>query len=108
MTSLPPLPSFEFCFVNPRQSRACDHVYSNPANDSWFGEQLAIRFLAFAQIFAAPMSAEATVVRNYLDWLLSIPWNKKSKVKKDLVAAQAVLDDDHYGLEKVKIGRAHV
>jgi ATP-dependent Lon protease len=48
------------------------------------------------------MSAEATVVRNYLDWLLSIPWNKKSKVKKDLVAAQTVLDNDHYGLEKVK------
>jgi ATP-dependent Lon protease len=40
----------------------------------------------------SPMSAEATVVRNYLDWLLSIPWNKKSKVKKDLVAAQEVLD----------------
>src|SRR4029079_6568244 len=50
----------------------------------------------------APMSAEATGVRNYLDWLLSIPWNKKSKVKKDLVAAQTVLDNDHYGLEKVK------
>src|ERR1700722_11055717 len=50
----------------------------------------------------SPMSAEATVVRNYLDWLLSIPWNKKSKVKKDLEAAQAVLDADHYGLEKVK------
>src|SRR6202522_2224648 len=50
----------------------------------------------------SPMSAEATVVRNYLDWLLSIPWNKKSKVKKDLVAAQGVLDNDHYGLEKVK------
>src|SRR6187455_774159 len=50
----------------------------------------------------SPMSAEATVVRNYLDWLLSIPWNKKSKVKKDLVAAQTVLDNDHYGLEKVK------
>src|SRR3984885_6525989 len=50
----------------------------------------------------SPMSAEATVVRNYLDWLLSIPWNKKSKIKKDLAAAQAVLDDDHYGLEKVK------
>ena len=50
----------------------------------------------------SPMSAEATVVRNYLDWLLSIPWNKKSKVKKDLAAAQATLDDDHYGLEKVK------
>src|SRR5881394_441518 len=50
----------------------------------------------------SPMSAEATVVRNYLDWLLSIPWNKKSKVKKDLEAAQAILDADHYGLEKVK------
>src|SRR4249919_1924807 len=50
----------------------------------------------------SPMSAEATVVRNYLDWLLSIPWNKKTKVKKDLVAAQTVLDNDHYGLEKVK------
>jgi ATP-dependent Lon protease len=50
----------------------------------------------------SPMSAEATVVRNYLDWLLSIPWGKKSKVKKDLNAAQQVLDADHYGLEKVK------
>jgi len=50
----------------------------------------------------SPMSAEATVVRNYLDWLLSIPWGKKSKVKKDLAAAQQVLDADHYGLEKVK------
>jgi ATP-dependent Lon protease len=50
----------------------------------------------------SPMSAEATVVRNYLDWLLSIPWNKKSKVKKDLAAAQQVLDADHFGLEKVK------
>ncbi|MGX1046030.1 ATP-dependent Lon protease [Bradyrhizobium diazoefficiens] len=50
----------------------------------------------------SPMSAEATVVRNYLDWLLSIPWNKKSKVKKDLESAQAILDSDHYGLEKVK------
>jgi ATP-dependent Lon protease len=50
----------------------------------------------------SPMSAEATVVRNYLDWLLSIPWNKKSKVKKDLKAAQAILDNDHFGLEKVK------
>jgi ATP-dependent Lon protease len=50
----------------------------------------------------SPMSAEATVVRNYLDWLLSIPWNKKSKVKKDLKAAQEILDFDHFGLEKVK------
>jgi ATP-dependent Lon protease len=50
----------------------------------------------------SPMSAEATVVRNYLDWLLSIPWNKKSKVKKDLKLAQEILDNDHFGLEKVK------
>ena len=50
----------------------------------------------------APMSAEATVVRNYLDVLLGLPWGKKSKLKRDLVAAQAVLDDDHYALDKVK------
>jgi ATP-dependent Lon protease len=50
----------------------------------------------------SPMSAEATVVRNYLDWLLSIPWNKKSKIKKDLPLAEQILDADHYGLEKVK------
>jgi ATP-dependent Lon protease len=50
----------------------------------------------------SPMSAESTVVRNYLDWLLSIPWNKKTKVKKDLKLAQEILDNDHFGLEKVK------
>ena len=50
----------------------------------------------------SPMSAEATVVRNYLDWMLSIPWGVKSRVKKDLNGAQKVLDDDHYSLEKVK------
>lgn len=50
----------------------------------------------------SPMSAEATVVRNYLDWILSVPWNKKSRVKKDIKAAKKVLDADHYGLEKVK------
>ncbi|MDZ4311269.1 MAG: endopeptidase La [Cypionkella sp.] len=50
----------------------------------------------------SPMSAEATVVRNYLDWLLSVPWGVSSRVKKDLAAAQKVLDADHYGLEKVK------
>jgi ATP-dependent Lon protease len=50
----------------------------------------------------SPMSAEATVVRNYLDWLLSIPWQKKTKVKKDLNLAQEILDADHFGLEKVK------
>ena len=50
----------------------------------------------------SPMSAESTVVRNYLDWLLGVPWGVKSRVKKDLKAAQIVLDNDHYGLEKVK------
>ena len=50
----------------------------------------------------SPMSAEATVVRNYLDWLLAVPWNKKSRVKKDLDNAEQVLESDHYGLEKVK------
>ncbi len=50
----------------------------------------------------SPMSAEATVVRNYLDWMLSIPWGTRSRVKKDLHKAQEVLDADHYGLEKVK------
>lgn len=50
----------------------------------------------------SPMSAEATVVRNYLDWLTGVPWKKSSKVRKDLKEAQKVLDEDHYGLEKVK------
>ncbi|NOD83547.1 endopeptidase La [Ruegeria sp. HKCCD6119] len=50
----------------------------------------------------SPMSAEATVVRNYLDWILSLPWGTKSRVKKDLGRAQDILDADHYGLEKVK------
>ncbi len=50
----------------------------------------------------SPMSAEATVVRNYLDWLLNIPWQKRSKVRRDLNRAQQVLDEDHYGLEKIK------
>ena len=50
----------------------------------------------------SPMSAEATVVRNYLDWMIDLPWNNKSKVIKDLDSAQKILDEDHYGLEKVK------
>jgi ATP-dependent Lon protease len=50
----------------------------------------------------APMSAESTVVRNYLDVLLGLPWGKKSKIKRDIAAAQTVLDEDHYALEKVK------
>ncbi len=50
----------------------------------------------------SPMSAEATVVRNYLDWMLSIPWKKRSKARNDVDIAKKVLDDDHYGLDKVK------
>jgi ATP-dependent Lon protease len=68
---------------------------SKEARDKARGEVKKLRTMS-------PMSAEATVVRNYLDWLLSIPWKKRTKVKNDLRAAQAVLDADHYGLEKVK------
>ena len=50
----------------------------------------------------SPMSAEATVVRNYMDWILGLPWGVKSRTKKNLTAAQTILDNDHYGLEKVK------
>ncbi len=50
----------------------------------------------------SPMSAEATVVRNYIDWLVGVPWKKKSKVRKDLAAAERILEEDHYGLDKVK------
>lgn len=50
----------------------------------------------------SPMSAEATVVRNYIDWLVGVPWKKKTKVRNDLAKAQEVLDEDHFGLEKVK------
>jgi ATP-dependent Lon protease len=50
----------------------------------------------------APMSAEGTVVRSYLDWMVNVPWKKKSRIRKDLSAAQKILDEDHYGLEEVK------
>lgn len=50
----------------------------------------------------SPMSAEATVVRNYLDWMLAIPWKKRTRIKKNLDEAQVILDEDHYGLKKVK------
>ncbi len=50
----------------------------------------------------SPMSAEATVVRNYLDWLLSVPWHSRTRIKRDIKAAEKVLDGDHFGLEKVK------
>jgi len=50
----------------------------------------------------SPMSAEATVVRNYIDWILNVPWKKRSRIRKDLAKAEAILEADHYGLEKVK------
>ncbi len=68
---------------------------SKEANDKAMAELRKLRQMS-------PMSAEATVVRNYLDWMLSLPWGKKSKVKKDIAEAEAVLDHDHFGLEKVK------
>jgi ATP-dependent Lon protease len=68
---------------------------SKEAREKALGELKKLRTMS-------PMSAEATVVRNYLDWILSIPWKKRSKVRNDIVAAQEVLDNDHYGLEKVK------
>ncbi|MFO1183802.1 MAG: endopeptidase La [Bauldia sp.] len=68
---------------------------SKEARDKALGELKKLRQMS-------PMSAEATVVRNYLDWLLGIPWGKRSKVKNDLRFAQEVLDADHFGLEKVK------
>ena len=69
--------------------------FSKEAKDKALAELKKLRTMS-------PMSAEATVVRNYLDWMLSIPWGKKSRIKKDLGLAQGVLDADHYGLEKVK------
>jgi len=68
---------------------------SKEARDKATGELKKLRQMS-------PMSAEATVIRNYLDWLLTIPWGKRSKVKKDLVLAETVLSADHYGLDKVK------
>jgi ATP-dependent Lon protease len=68
---------------------------SKEAREKALGELKKLRQMS-------PMSAEATVVRNYLDWLLSIPWGVKGKLKTDLAEAQNVLDEDHYGLEKVK------
>ena len=69
--------------------------FTKEAREKSLGELKKLRSMS-------PMSAEATVVRNYLDWLLGIPWNKPTKVKHDIKAAQKVLNDDHYGLEKVK------
>jgi ATP-dependent Lon protease len=68
---------------------------SKEAREKALGELKKLRTMS-------PMSAEATVVRNYLDWILAIPWRKRSKVTNDVVAAEKVLNADHYGLEKVK------
>jgi ATP-dependent Lon protease len=68
---------------------------SKEAREKALGELKKLRQMS-------PMSAEATVVRNYLDWLLSIPWAVKGKLKTDLAEAQAILDEDHFGLDKVK------
>jgi ATP-dependent Lon protease len=77
------------------EQRIKETKLSKEASDKAMAELKKLRQMS-------PMSAEATVVRNYLDWLLGIPWGKKSKVKRDLKAAQDLLDDEHYGLEKVK------
>lgn len=69
--------------------------FSKEAREKAEGELKKLRSMS-------PMSAEATVVRNYLDWLLSIPWNKRKRVSIDLARAEAILNADHYGLEKVK------
>ena len=81
--------------INDLEDRIRKTKLSKEARDKAQAEVKKLRAMS-------PMSAEATVVRNYLDWLLSLPWGKKSKVKKDIAAAEAVLNDDHYGLEKVK------
>jgi len=81
--------------LNELQEKIARTKFSKEARDKAEGELKKLKSMS-------PMSAEATVVRNYLDWLLSLPWGVKSRVKKDLRAAQKVLDDDHYGLEKVK------
>jgi len=69
--------------------------FSKEARDKALAELKKLRSMS-------PMSAEATVVRNYLDWLLSVPWHNRTKIKRDINAAEKVLDADHFGLEKVK------
>ncbi|MFT4961404.1 MAG: ATP-dependent Lon protease [Paracoccaceae bacterium] len=77
------------------EAKIAETKFSKEAREKAEGELKKLKNMS-------PMSAEATVVRNYLDWLLAIPWGTKSRVKKDLNRAQEVLDNDHYGLEKVK------
>jgi ATP-dependent Lon protease len=70
-------------------------AFSKEARDKATAELKKLRSMS-------PMSAEATVVRNYLDWLLSVPWNNRTKIKRDIKGAEKILDADHFGLEKVK------
>ncbi|WP_170425246.1 endopeptidase La [Ruegeria arenilitoris] len=77
------------------ESKIAETKLSKEAREKAEGELKKLRNMS-------PMSAEATVVRNYLDWILALPWGTKSRVKKDLGRAQDILDADHYGLEKVK------
>ncbi|MEZ5887833.1 MAG: endopeptidase La [Paracoccaceae bacterium] len=81
--------------INELQEKIAKTKFSKEAREKAEAELKKLKSMS-------PMSAEATVVRNYLDWLLALPWGVKSRVKKDLHAAQSVLDADHYGLEKVK------
>jgi len=81
--------------MNELEERIRKTKLSKEAREKATGEVKKLRSMS-------PMSAEATVVRNYLDWMLSLPWGKKSKIRKDIVAAEKVLQDDHFGLEKVK------
>jgi len=77
------------------EKRIAETKFSNEARDKANAELKKLKSMS-------PMSAEATVSRNYLDWLLSLPWGVKSRTRKDLGRAEAILDADHYGLEKVK------
>jgi ATP-dependent Lon protease len=77
------------------EERITKTKFSKEAREKAMGELKKLRSMS-------PMSAEATVVRNYLDWMLSIPWKKPSKIKRDIKLAEKVLNADHYGLEKVK------
>ncbi len=81
--------------INELEERIAATKFSKEAREKAEAELKKLRTMS-------PMSAEATVVRNYLDWLLGVPWGVKSKVKRDLPHAEAVLNADHYGLEKVK------
>ena len=76
-------------------SKISDAGMPKEARDKLEGELKKLRMMS-------PMSAEATVVRNYIDWVLSVPWKKRSRVSKDINRAEKILDTDHYGLEKVK------